>query len=170
MKMRLLLFLTVGILTVSRPSLMTPHTYSAPAPDPEARLASPKSNGRLDCARGSDGIYRCSVSGDSKNVVGQNFQLLLWVNAVQPSGDGWYLQRGGLNGIRNVEKDGKWSALAQVGSLQYPPHEKDLVEIGVTIVSTDEARTLLKEAGVIVRGDPVGTIGDKVKSVSIHLR
>lgn len=133
-------------------------------------LVSPKSHGRIDCLRDSQGLYRCSVNGTSKGVAGTGFQLLLWLKPVQPSGDGWYLQRGKVNGIHSLERSGAWRGIAQIGNLEYPPHEKDIVDIEVTIVTTDEAQALMTARDVAVRGDPVGTVSDTAKDVKVHLR
>ena len=111
-------------------------------PAPRASLSNPKSRKKVDCSRRPDGLYRCPISGKSQGVAPGVFQLLVWVNPVQPAGDGWYLQRGPSNGIRGIEKDGEWAGLIQVGSIQYPPHENDVIEIAVTVVKTEEARQL----------------------------
>jgi hypothetical protein len=136
---------------------------------PTVTLSSPESHHRINCGRTPEGIYKCPVKGTSKSPSQETFQLLLWVRPVRPAGDGWYLQRGAINGIRSVGSDGKWEGIAQVGNLEYPPHEGDLIEIAVSVAASEEARRLLGSVGVVVRGTVSGKASATAKNVTVHL-
>ena len=136
---------------------------------PTVTLSSPKSHNRINCGRTPEGIYKCPVKGASKSLSQGNFQLLLWVRPVQPAGDGWYLQRGAMNGIHSIRSDGKWEGIAQIGNLEYPPHEGDRIEIAVSVAPSEEARRLLGSEGVVVRGTVSGKASDTAKDVTVHL-
>jgi hypothetical protein len=136
---------------------------------PTVTLSSPKSHNRINCGRTPEGIYKCPVKGASKSLSQGNFQLLLWVKPVRPTGDGWYLQRGTMNGIHSVGSDGKWEGIAQLGNLEYPPHEGDLIEIAVSVAASEETRRLLGAEGVVVRGTVSGKASDTAKNVTVHL-
>jgi hypothetical protein len=132
-------------------------------------LSSPKSHNRINCGRTPEGIYKCPVKGTSKSLSRGNFQLLLWVRPVRPAGDGWYLQKGVMNGIHSVGSDGNWEGIAQVGNLEYPPHEGDRIEIAVSVATSEEVRRLLGSEGVVVRGTVSGKATDTAKNVTMHL-
>jgi hypothetical protein len=75
-----------------------------------------------------------------------------------------------MNGVHTIENDGKWEGVIQIGNVEYPPHEGDIVEIAVSIVNSDEAHKLLSADGVVVRGGPAGKVYDKAIDATVHLR
>lgn len=136
---------------------------------PSVSLFQPKAGEKVRCVRGDDGIYRFSVRGTSSGTNG--FRLLLWVRPVSPRSEtpGWYLQRPPANGISSVEADGSWAGIAQIGNLQWPPHEGDILDLIVTIADSDSANQLMAEAGVVVRYQPVGVVSDTASNVVVTL-
>lgn len=133
-------------------------------------LTSPRPNGTIECSRHSDGLYRCSVSGVARLGARDDVQLLLWMKPLRPAGDGWYLQRGKVNGIQGVARGGTWNALAQLGNAEWPPAEGHVVAVAVTIAPRADAMKLLSAEGVVVRSAPAGDHTDEATNVTVHLR
>ena len=138
--------------------------------EPSVSLTRPRSNSTIDCSRHSDGLYRCSVSGTAQLGAHDDVQLLLWMKPLRPAGDGWYLQRGKINGIQSIGRGGAWNALAQLGNAEWPPAEGHVVAVAVTIAPRADAVKLLSAEGVVVRSALTGMYTDEVTNVSVHLR
>lgn len=139
-------------------------------PVAKVSLFKPKSHDRCVFTMGSDGMFRCAVEGTVKDFSDPGLRLLLWLRPVNPPADGWYLQRPPLNGVSTIEAGGRWHGVAQIGSVQWPPHERDVVDISVTIVDAKTAQNLLSQPGVVVRGQPVGIASDIASSVIVTLK
>jgi hypothetical protein len=137
---------------------------------PTASLYQPKSGEGFRCTVGGDGICRCKITGTSSGVDNRH-HLLLWLKPVRPPSDqfGWYLERSG-NGINRIEPDGTWVGVAQVGNAQYPPHERDVVDVAVSVVDDLVLRDLMGKGGVVVEPQPIGLHSDISSNVVITFR
>jgi hypothetical protein len=133
-------------------------------------LFRPKTSEKVHCARYADGIYRFSVVGSSKGL-SDRLKLLLWIRPENPPSEtpGWYLQRPPVNGIGEVETNGSWQGIAQVGNEQWPPHEGDILDVAVTIVDVKTANQLLAEPGVVTRINLPGITSDIALSIVVKL-
>jgi len=133
-------------------------------------LFRPKSRERVHCIRYADGVYRFSVVGTASGLP-DKARLLLWVRPVKPPSEtpGWYLQRLPVNGIGEVKIDGSWQGIAQIGNVQWPPHEGDVVDVAVTIVDAETANGLLAEPGVVTRVNLPGIASDIASAVVVKL-
>jgi hypothetical protein len=111
-----------------------------------------KDGATVHCSRGPDGNYRFEVIG---KVLGlrDNKELLFWVRPVKPPSEtaGWYLQRDPFNGIRDVEGNGSWRGVGQIGNIQWLPAEGDTFDVAVTLVDSHIAEQLLNGPGVVTR-------------------
>jgi PASTA domain-containing protein len=118
----------------------------------------PRTGEKVSCLRGADGVFRLTAEGTSSNVSPATQGLLFWVRPVNPPADrvGWYLQRPPANGVTEIRSDGSWTAVAQIGNAQYPPHEGDTVDLAITIAEKDAIDKLTAEIGVVVRNQPIG--------------
>jgi hypothetical protein len=152
--------------TSAEPS-STPQQTAYPAAI-EVSIEQPASDARIACSHGSDGGCHFEVQGKSTGVFDRNWRLLLWIRPVQPPGDGWYLQKPPLNGIDSVAADGTWQGTAQIGSLQWPAHEGDLIDIATTVENTAVAASLLDSSEIIVRPQPTGQARREASSVVIE--
>lgn len=141
-------------------SQSTKGTWEDPPPGAKKQvsLSQPKAEEKVLCDRHADGVYRFSASGTSSGLSKQRHGLLLWVRPVRPPSEtpGWYLQRPPVNGISEVGADGSWVGMAQIGNVQWPPHEGDLLDFAVTIADSDTINKLMTAPGVVVRSQPVG--------------
>jgi hypothetical protein len=130
----------------------------------------PRSGARVVCARGSDGVYRFSVNGSVAGVLPDGEKILLWVKPVHPSAGGWYLQRPPGNGISAVEASGAWRGTAQIGNVEWPPHDGDTMDIIVTAIDRAAADRLLAEPGGTPRGQPSGRVVAESSGVIVGLQ
>lgn len=132
----------------------------------------PRAGEKLSCSRGADGVYKVTAEGTSSGVPAATHGLLFWVRPVNPPADriGWYLQRPPSNGVTEIRSDGSWTAVAQIGNAQYPPHEGDTVDLAVTVAEKDAIDKLTAELGVVVRNQPVGGKSAIVSPVTLTLR
>jgi hypothetical protein len=166
----LVFILGAGTLLAAAGGAVHLHSGKKEAPAPAVALTAPVTRTHITCARDSQGLYRCPIKGTSQGVKGTHSRLLLWLKPVKPAADGWYLQRGSINGIADgIEDDGGWRGTVQLGNTEYPPHEGDIVEVAVTIAPEDKAAQLFSEPGVVVRGDPGGTSSARATEVSVQL-
>jgi hypothetical protein len=148
---------------VDNPPITKPESRTEMRPESQSvSFVSPKSGEKIRCVRGADGLYQCSTSGISSGVSMNRHSLLLWVRPVSPPSEisGWYLQRG-RNGISMTGTSGAWNGVAQLGNVQYPPHEGDMLDLAVTVTDIEtatelEAEALKAEAGTVVRDEPIG--------------
>jgi hypothetical protein len=150
-----------------------PQVNNTPPPSALAvTIFQPKAGEQARCSRGADGVYKFSARGTSAGLSTGGYGLLLWVRPVNPPSDtpGWYLQRPPANGIAKVEMDGSWSGVAQLGNVQYPPHEGDVLDLAVTVADKDTVNKLLAEPGVVVRMEPVGIKSDTAPGVVATLK
>ena len=132
----------------------------------------PRAGEKLSCSRGADGVYKVTAEGTSSGVSHATHGLLFWIRPVNPPSDraGWYLQRPPANGVTDFRSDGSWTAVAQIGNAQYPPHEGDTVDLAVTIAENAVIDKLKAEMGVVVRNQPVGGKSAIVSPVTLTLR
>jgi hypothetical protein len=132
----------------------------------------PRAGEKVSCSRGADGVYKLTAEGTSSGVTTSTHGLLFWVRPVNPPADriGWYLQRPPSNGVTEIRSDGSWTAVAQIGNAQYPPHEGDTVDLAVTIAEKDVIDKLTAELGVVVRNQPTGGKSAIVSPVTLTLR
>ena len=102
-------------------------------------------------------IYRCSVTGQVVALAGGE-ELLLWVRPIQPPSEraGWYLQRRPFNGVETIAPEGTWAGTIQIGNADFPPHDGDLLDVAVTVVSREAAEELRQRPEVVVELQPVG--------------
>jgi len=147
---------------------------SATAPPRRATVSlfEPRPGGSVRGRRTADGLHRISVRGTSTGTTNGDLVLLLWVRPVNPPADapGWYLQRPPANGIRQVETDGSWEGLAQIGNAQWPPHEGDLIDVAVSVAERAAADRMMAEADVVRRDQPVGIDLVRASGVVVTLR
>ena len=131
----------------------------------------PRAGEKVSCSRGADGIYKLSAEGTSSGVSTATHDLLFWVRPVNPPADriGWYLQRPPSNGV-TLRADGSWTAVAQIGNAQFPPHEGDTVDLAVTIAEKTAIAKLKAELGVVVLDQPLGGKSAAVSPVTLTLR
>jgi len=150
--------------------LLTVAVYYA-WPKPTLLLAQPKTGQKIHCLRTPDGIYKCTIKGWAAGFLPGQQVLLLWVKPVNPASGGWYLQCARGSVIRSLDANGSWSGLVQIGNLDYPPHEGDIVDFAVTLAETDVANHLLSELPtVIVHGSPVGIKSDIAREAILTLQ
>ncbi len=152
------------------PATGTAQLQQADVTKRELSVFKPKPREKIDLQQGPDGLYRFEIRGTSRGLAAGDGRLLLWVRPVRPPADGWYLQRGPLNGIGNVEPDGSWRGTAQIGNLQWPPHSGNVLDIAVSVVDGKTADDLLGATGVVVRGQPVGDTVATVEGIILALK
>lgn len=98
-------------------------------------------NGLVHCSRSDDGAYRFSVGGKVSELSPEK-TLLLWVRP-RKGPHVWYLQGPPKNGIINISSDGTWQGVGQIGNIDYPPSQGDMLDVAVTLVEGGAAKALL---------------------------
>lgn len=127
-------------------------------------------NDIVHCSRSDDGVYRFSVDGKVSDLSTEKV-LLLWVRP-RLGPHVWYLQGPPANGIINVGSDGSWQGIGQIGNIQYPPKSGDILDVAVTLVDTETAKTLLgrlEMSGVVTQTNLPRTISAIASSVHVEL-
>lgn len=127
----------------------------------------PKKGGTVICRQQGDGVHRFMVQGTILGADSSKMTLLLWVQPVTPPAEspGWYLQKPPANGIVSIVGD-TWRGVCQIGNQQWPPHTGDVVDVAVTLVTSDEAQRLIARQGpmtTIVLPDTVQDIANGVR-------
>jgi hypothetical protein len=77
--------------------------------------------------------------------------------------------------LRSTEPNGgvlnqsghSWSGRVQIGSRDYPPSNGDIIDVAVSVVTKAEADALMREAGVVMRPEPVGNVSAKAENVRV---
>jgi hypothetical protein len=131
----------------------------------------PQAGGTVVSRPGGDGIHRINIEGTVSGVDLTARPLRVWIRPVEPPSDipGWYLQRGPASGIVSTAGD-RWTAVAQLGNLQYPPYEGNIIEIAVTALPSEDALALDARQGPVVLGTLPGSPQSVVRSVRVTLR
>lgn len=139
---------------------------------PTVELFEPRVGAPARSTRHSDGVGSVSASGVSHGIQGGRFQLLLWVRPVRPPSDvpGWYLQRPPANGITEINADGSWRGVAQIGNAHWPPQEGHMVDLAVSVADSETASRLMAEGGVVVRPEPIGIAGARATGVVLTFK
>ena len=129
----------------------------------------PINNGKIECKKGSDSTYKVLIKGTSSGIVNSNYSLLLWLYPVSPRSEisGWYLQKN-INGIK-INNDGSWEGIAQIGNIQYPPQQGDIIDISVSVIEENIAAEMLYEKNVTIRSKPIGKKYIMIKNIEVSL-
>jgi hypothetical protein len=139
--------------------------------DGSVLLLHPKDAELVACRRQADGIYQFSVTGVARGLA-EDKRLLLWVQPADPRSEtpGWYLQRG-INGITKIDPaSGEFSAVGQIGNLEWPPHTGDTMNVAITVVEAALTGRLLSEAGVVTRVNLPGETSEIAWKVRVSTR
>lgn len=162
---------TVVRFAVSQGKSLKPAVEGEIASQVFVSLFRPKSGNKVHCTRYPDRIYRFSVEGTSTRLSAE-LRLLLWVRPVNPSSEtpGWYLQRPPANGISGIQPDGSWKGVAQIGNVQWPPREGDVIDIAISVTDSETANQLMAETGVVVKDEPMGIKSDVALGVVVTLK
>lgn len=129
-----------------------------------------KNSGIVHCLRSDDGVCRFSVEGKASDL-STDKALLLWVRPSKGPLD-WYLQGPPSNGIMNVNSDGVWQGIGQIGNIDYPPSQGDILDVAVTLVESGTAKALLDKLAtlrVVKQSNLPGTMTAIASSVRVEL-
>ncbi len=123
----------------------------------KATIDAPRSASKVTLTRDGTGLWGFPVDVKAHGL-GRNVVLLLWVNPINPSGDGWYLQRG-RNGLGAIgADDASWSGRAQVGNVEYPPRNGQEFEIAISVLDKREAERLVAQRDIVALREPRGSV------------
>jgi|GEM_PF-3334360 len=148
------------------------YTIQPATADIHVALFQPKSAERIHCRPGVDGVFRCQVQGTCAGISSSGPGLLLWVRPVQPPADSisWYLQRPPTNGVTTVAANGSWVGVVQIGNVQWPPEEGNVVDIAVSAADRRTVDDLVSQPGVVIRKAPIGSQSDIASGVIVTLK
>ena len=134
-------------------------------------MHSPSSQGSVTVHQYADGTYHYTVKGICQGL-SSSMRLLLWVKPVNPPSEtpGWYLQREPVNGINQVNPDGSWEGIGQIGNAIWPPRTGDILDIAVTAVPDEIANNFLSRTGVITSISLPGEARAVANGVRVEVR
>lgn len=157
-------------------------TGSGPISDPPVRSPGNSQGGLswtmpglgapLEVIRDGSGLHRATVSGVVPASVPASHRLLLWVRPVRPASNSpdWYLQRPPANGVSSYTVGGTWDGVIQLGNREFPPHDGDVVDLAISVVSPTEARALETGAGAVTAPTPRGSQVAELRGIRVVLR
>jgi len=131
----------------------------------------PASQATVEAHQSGDGSYQFTVMGICQGI-SSSMRLLLWVKPVNPPSEtpGWYLQREPINGIHQINQDGSWNGIGQIGNKMWPPRTGDIIDIAVTIVPDEVAKELLSKTGVVISISLPGQAKAVAREVRVEVR
>lgn len=100
-------------------------------PKPGITISSPPTGQQIEVRLIDTGSGSFTVGGVSSRVFSDpDLRVYVLVHPADPPAAGWWIQQ-----PATVEQSGQWSALAWIGSKDFPPHVGDKIEI-VVVVTT----------------------------------
>lgn len=60
--------------------------------------------------------------------------------------------------------------MAQIGNVQWPPHEGDVIDVAVSVADVDVAKELVAAPGIVFRSQPIGVAVDSAEGVIVTLQ
>jgi hypothetical protein len=157
-------------------------TGSAPISSPQVRSSDdargtlswtvPGSGAPLGVISDGSGIHHATVSGLVPPNLPASHRLLLWVRPVRPASQspGWYLQRPPGSGVSTFTVGGAWDGVIQLGNREFPPHDGDVVDLAISVVSATEAHAIEAGPGTVTASTPRGSQVAECRAVRIVVR
>jgi hypothetical protein len=110
------------------------------APKPSVAITSPTASQPIEVRLANTGSGSFTVSGTSSEVFSApDLRVYVLVHPADPPAAGWWIQQ-----PATVEQNGQWSALAWIGSKDFPPHVGDKIDILVVATRPEQVTGLEK--------------------------